>query len=89
LATPSSRVYSADEVDAAALFAAETERCYLIPIRDIEARSAVHLRLGATRNNQALGVRWAADYEFAAVLQRVIASTTQPRLGEPERPSVG
>jgi PD-(D/E)XK endonuclease len=81
--------YSKDEVDAVALFSPDTERCYLIPIREIEARSTVQLRLSATRNSQALGVRWAAGYDFAAVLQRIITSTAQPTRGGPALPAVG
>ena len=62
--------YSADEVDAIAAYAPYTDQCYLIPIHEVEGRSGVGLRVSPTRNNQALGVRFARDYELAAALAR-------------------
>jgi hypothetical protein len=62
--------YSAAEVDAVAAYSPDTDRCYLIPIRDVAGMSAVSLRLAPTRNNQMLKIRWAKDYEFEASLQR-------------------
>lgn len=62
--------YSGDEVDALAVYSAETDRCYLLPIADVERRSAISLRLRPTANNQALNVRWARDYEIARSLRR-------------------
>jgi hypothetical protein len=63
--------YSAREVDAIAAFSPDTERCYLIPIEAVEGHASIALRLGATRNGQALGVRWARDYELGASLRRM------------------
>jgi hypothetical protein len=60
--------YAATEVDAIGLYAPSTDRCYLIPIDEVEGLGQVSLRVAATRNNQALGVRWARDYEFSASL---------------------
>ncbi len=71
--TPSGYVrstYSAHEVDAVAVYAPDTDGCYLIPIAEIEGRNTVSLRLSATRNNQASGIRWARDYEFGPSLER-------------------
>lgn len=62
--------YSADEIDAIAAYAEDTDKCYLIPIRDVAGRSAISLRLAPTRNNQLLKVRWAQDYEFETTLRR-------------------
>lgn len=62
--------YSAKEIDAIAAYSPDTDKCYLIPIRDVAGRTAVSLRLAPTRNNQALGVRWARDYEFETSLRR-------------------
>jgi hypothetical protein len=61
--------YSPTEVDAVGVYCPDLDRCYLIPIRDVAGRSGVHLRLGPTRNNQATGVKWAAQYEFGAIAQ--------------------
>jgi hypothetical protein len=62
--------YSADEIDAIALFAPDTDGCYLIPIQEAEGHKAISLRLAPTRNNQAELVRWARDYELPASLRR-------------------
>ena len=62
--------YAAAEVDAIGLYAPSTDRCYLIPIDDVEGRAAVLLRVAPTRNNQAVGIRWARDYEFRASPRR-------------------
>ncbi len=62
--------YSADEIDAIAAYAPDTDSCYLIPIREVEGCKAISLRLTPTRNNQALGVHWARDYELRASLTR-------------------
>ncbi len=70
--TPSGYVrtdYTADEVDAVGVYCPDVDRCYLIPIADVADRSGVHLRLGPARNNQASGVKWAAQYEFGAIAQ--------------------
>lgn len=44
----------------------ETGRCFVV--RPNEARHTVCLRIEPSRNNQASGVRWAADYDLALVL---------------------
>jgi hypothetical protein len=62
--------YCADEIDAIAAYAADTDDCYLIPIREVEGHKTISLRLAATRNNQADRVRWARDYELHSSLKR-------------------
>ena len=62
-------VYSAEEVDALAVYCPELKRCYLVPIEDLGGRGYMHLRLGPTENNQAAGIKWAADYELGAIAQ--------------------
>jgi hypothetical protein len=62
--------YAASEVDAIGLYAPSTDRCYLIPIDQVEGLAAVTLRLAPSRNNQALGIRWARDYELETSLSR-------------------
>ena len=64
-----SRLYSADEIDAYAAYCAELNRCYFLPLDVFGPRNEIQLRLGPTRNNQKIGVNWAADYEFAATLR--------------------
>jgi hypothetical protein len=62
------RSYSRGEIDAIAAFCADTGLCYLLPLELSVERAAVQLRLEPTKNNQAAGIRWASDYEFAAKL---------------------
>lgn len=62
--------YSADEIDAIAAYAPDTDRCYLIPISEAAGMAGLSLRLAPTRNNQATNVRWAHDYEFETALRR-------------------
>lgn len=64
-------VYKASEIDAFALHCAELDRCYFVPIAELDGCHFLHLRLNPTRNNQASGIRWARDYEFAARLTPV------------------
>jgi PD-(D/E)XK endonuclease len=62
--------YAASEVDAIGLYAPSTDRCYLIPIDEIEGLGQISLRVAATRNKQALLIRWARDFEFRTSLRR-------------------
>jgi PD-(D/E)XK endonuclease len=62
------RSYGPDEIDAIAAYCANTDRCYLLPHELSVGRGMVRLRLAPTKNNQAMGIRWAKDYEFAARL---------------------
>jgi hypothetical protein len=62
--------YSAEEIDAIAVYAPDTDRCYLIPVGETEGHVTLSLRLTPTRNNQAQRVRWAHDYELAGSLER-------------------
>jgi hypothetical protein len=63
-------MYAASEVDAIGLYAPSTDRCYLIPIDQVEGLGQISLRVVATRNNQAVGVRWAREYELETSLSR-------------------
>jgi PD-(D/E)XK endonuclease len=65
------RFYTSDEVDAFAAYCPELRKCYLIPFESIIPSGQFRMRVGPTRNNQQLHVRWAKDYEFAATLTRL------------------
>ncbi|HEY2072029.1 MAG TPA: group I intron-associated PD-(D/E)XK endonuclease [Gaiellaceae bacterium] len=60
--------YDAKEVDAFAIYCADLDRCFFVPISDLDGCKQVQLRLEPTRNNQASGIRWAREYEFVAKL---------------------
>jgi hypothetical protein len=72
------RFYTQDEVDGFAVHCLEIGVSYFLPA-EASGRREARLRLGPTRNNQARGIRWAADYEFAAKM-RALGAVAQ--LGE-------
>ena len=63
-----SRRYTTAEADAFAAYSLDLERCFLLPPNLWVDRREVRLRISPTRNNQAHGVHWAKDYEFAATM---------------------
>jgi hypothetical protein len=71
--------YSRDEVDAIAVYVPDIDKCYLIPIAEAEGCGSVSLRLGPTGNNQAIGIRWARDYEFATSIRRHWPPSQDPK----------
>jgi hypothetical protein len=73
------RLYTADEIDAFAAYCPELERWYFLPIRRFVGKTEIRLRLSPTRNNQASGVIWADDFDFAA---RLTADGAIAQLGE-------
>jgi hypothetical protein len=57
------KLYTAATIDWLAVWDATTERCYYIPATELGAgMRMMNLRLAPTRNNQAAGIRRAADY---------------------------
>ena len=56
--------YTADEVDAIAVYCADLERCYLIPIEDLTLSGSMYLRLAPAKNNQLKRLHSAAEYEL-------------------------
>ena len=62
--------YSPEQVDAFAAYSPETERCYFAEMSEIGNLQVLYLRLRPTKNNQAVGIRWAKDYELAATIGR-------------------
>jgi hypothetical protein len=61
--------YGPDEVDAIASYCPDIDRCYLIPTGLFPKSGCLYLRLAPSKNNQQIGVNWAADYEFGAIAQ--------------------
>jgi len=51
------------EIDEFGVYSPDTGLTYLVPFGDVPTR-ACSLRLTATRNGQAAGIRWARDYEL-------------------------
>jgi len=76
--------YTQSEVDAIAAYSPELHRGFLIPISEASGRRSIHLRLAPTKNNQAEGIKWARDYEFASGIER-LRSGAEPRPRESGR----
>ena len=74
------RLYSADDIDAFAIYCQGNDRCYWLDAGTWAARSQVYLRLEGTKNNQAEGINWASDHEFAGTLMAQLGAVAQ--LGE-------
>src|SRR4051812_14245839 len=66
------RKYGPGEIDAIAAYCPETETCYLLPREMSVNRGEVCLRLEAPRNNQAVGINWARDFEFGATIRTLL-----------------
>ena len=63
--------YESDEIDLFGVYCAELRRCYLLPIADFAGRTYAHLRTAPAKNNQQIGIRWAAEYEFAGAVAQL------------------
>ena len=74
------RTYLPGEIDAVAAYCADLDACYLLPEDLSVGRAAVQLRLTPTRNNQAIGIKWAQDFDLGATLRRLQGPIAQ--LGE-------
>jgi len=66
------RTYTADEVDAFAAYCPDLDQCYYLPLHLFPDRKQVQLRVRPAQNNQASGINWAEDFDFAATLQRLV-----------------
>jgi hypothetical protein len=72
--------YSEREIDLFAVWSSELDRCFLLPPSIFANRSAVHLRLTPSRNNQQAGINLADEYDFdGAVAQLARAFGWQPK----------
>jgi hypothetical protein len=89
--------YSAEEVDVVAAYAADLDRCYLIPLDRFPASGCLLLRLAPAKNNQLKRLNFAADYEFGqgAIAQlgervsgRHEVAGSSPASSTPEEPRI-
>jgi prevent-host-death family protein len=78
--------YSAEEIDAVAVYCGELDACYLLPMEVVAGKHQVHLRLKATRNRQRACLNWASDYELngaVAQLEERCRGTAEARGSSP------
>ena len=74
------RLYCAEDIDAFAVYCAEVDRCFFVPMDAVGGQSWVQLRLTKARNNQSRRVRWADDFDFRRLDWTKIGAIAQ--LGE-------
>ena len=65
------RRYDEGEVDAFAAYCQALERCFLVLVEELVARTTFMLRVAPTRNNQRALVNWASAYDFSAKLEQL------------------
>jgi hypothetical protein len=61
--------YSSSEIDGVAVYCPDPERCYFVPIAEVEGKSTLYLRLDPAANNQRAYVTMARDYPLGAIAQ--------------------
>ena len=79
--------YSADEIDAVAVYCQELKTCYWLPIDVVEGKRAMYLRLQPTANGQRAEVNFAADYPLGAIAQLGERSAGSRQVGGSSPPS--
>jgi prevent-host-death family protein len=68
---PVRSTYSADEIDAVALYCDELHSVYLIPAKVIAGQSAIQLRLRAPKNAQRAAINWAEQYLLSGAVAQL------------------
>jgi prevent-host-death family protein len=72
--TPSGYVYgsySADEIDAVAVYCGEQDRCYFLPIALVAGRRSIFLRTAPPLNGQRACINLATDFEFPGAIAQL------------------
>jgi prevent-host-death family protein len=65
------RAYTAEEIDAVAVYCEPLDQCYLLRPELFERRRAVHLRVRPPRNGQRAQLNWAADYQLSGAVAQL------------------
>ena len=78
-----STTYTADEIDAIAVYCGDLNRSFLVPITEASGRSHLHLRLAPARNNQRALVKMADAYDLAKMVDHLgaVAQLGERRAG--------
>jgi prevent-host-death family protein len=79
--------YSADEVDAIAVYCGDLEETFLVPIEVAADKRQLHLRLEAPRNSQRACINLAHDYQLGAIAQLGERSAGSRKVGGSSPPS--
>jgi prevent-host-death family protein len=65
------RYYSENEIDLVAIYCAELDRCYLLPITLVAGRRGIQLRVTAPRNGQRACLNHAVDFELPGAIAQL------------------
>jgi prevent-host-death family protein len=79
--------YSADEIDAIAVYCEELKETFLVPIDVAEGKRQLHLRLHPPRNSQRACINLAGDYRLGAIAQLGERSAGSRKVGGSSPPS--
>ena len=71
-----------DEVDVFAAYCADVERCFFLPLEVFRQRRQIQLRLAGTRNNHAVGIHWADEFDFSRLDWKAAVPGAIAQLGE-------
>ena len=63
--------YGRHEIDGIAVYCADTDECYFLPIEEVEGRSVVHLRLTPTANRQVIAIKYASEYTLHGAIAQL------------------
>jgi prevent-host-death family protein len=74
--------YTADEIDAVAVYCGELERCYLLPISLVAGRRGIWLRTIPPRNQQRACINLATDFDLARGCSSAGRATRWQRVGQ-------
>ena len=74
--------YTADEIDLVAVYCAELDRSYLLPISLAADRRAIHLRLTPPKNSQRACLNLAVDFELPGAVAQLDRATRWQRVGQ-------
>jgi hypothetical protein len=81
------RTYSAEEIDAVAVYCEDLNTSYWLPIEEVAGTRAMYLRLQPTANGQRAEVNFAADYHLGAIAQLGERSAGSRKVGGSNPPS--
>jgi prevent-host-death family protein len=79
--------YSAEEIDAIAVYCGDLEETFLVPIEIAAGKRQLHLRLQAPRNAQRACINLAGDYQLGAIAQLGERSAGSRKVGGSSPPS--
>ncbi len=63
--------YTADEIDAIAVYCLELDRCFLLPMSAVAEQRTLRLRLAAARNGQQACITLADDFDFEGAIAQL------------------